>query len=271
MRSLIYWSLALLTAVNVHAHKVSNTGRCGKSNNGLVCTGSAFGNCCSQSGWCGTSPSHCGVGCDKNFGTCTPATSSYSPTAKISYDGTCGGSKGFTCQGSSFGNCCSSYGYCGSTSAYCGTGCNSKFGSCARVQTTSSTRPASTKASSSSSAARPASTGKVSTNARCGYMYGATEGFSCQGSKFGDCCSEYSYCGSDPAYCGAKCQPGFGRCTSPQSSSSLICDFVSSTDLFVPIAVAVAVVNHTNPRYTFNDTHCFELLQQFQRFVIKRL
>jgi hypothetical protein len=48
MRSLIYWSLALLTAVNVHAHKMSNTGRCGKSNNGLVCTGSAFGNCCSQ-------------------------------------------------------------------------------------------------------------------------------------------------------------------------------------------------------------------------------
>ncbi|KAE8847587.1 hypothetical protein PTNB73_01435 [Pyrenophora teres f. teres] len=190
MRVLIYWSFALLAAVNVHAFKVSDTGRCGKANNGLVCTGSAFGNCCSQSGWCGTSSGHCGVGCDKNFGTCTTATSPQGPKGVVSYDGTCGGSKGLTCQGSSFGNCCSSYGYCGSTSAYCGVGCNANFGGCARGQTTSSMRPTSIKPSPTSAAPRPTSTGKLSTNARCGYMYGATEGFNCLGSRFGDCCSE---------------------------------------------------------------------------------
>jgi hypothetical protein len=42
------------------------------------------------------------------------------PLAKraVSSDGSCGGSDGNTCQGSSFGNCCSQYGYCGSAAAY---------------------------------------------------------------------------------------------------------------------------------------------------------
>ncbi|KAF2026994.1 hypothetical protein EK21DRAFT_32845, partial [Setomelanomma holmii] len=51
-------------------------------------------------------------------------------TSKISSDGTCGGSKGYTCEGSTFGNCCSQYGYCGKTTTYCGAGCNSAFGTC---------------------------------------------------------------------------------------------------------------------------------------------
>lgn len=34
---------------------------------------------------------------------------------------------------------------------------------------------------------------KVSKNARCSYAHGATGGFSCLGSKFGDCSSQYSY------------------------------------------------------------------------------
>ncbi|KAI1331144.1 carbohydrate-binding module family 18 [Xylariaceae sp. FL0255] len=46
----------------------------------------------------------------------------------VSTDGSCG--IGVTCQGSSYGNCCSSYGYCGASIAYCGSGCNPEFGSC---------------------------------------------------------------------------------------------------------------------------------------------
>jgi hypothetical protein len=46
----------------------------------------------------------------------------------ISTEGSCG--NGVTCQGSSFGICCSGHGYCGSTDEYCGTGCNSAFGTC---------------------------------------------------------------------------------------------------------------------------------------------
>ncbi|TGO13015.1 hypothetical protein BTUL_0078g00240 [Botrytis tulipae] len=47
---------------------------------------------------------------------------------KVSTDASCG--NGYTCNGSSFGNCCSQYGWCGSTSTYCGTGCQSGFGTC---------------------------------------------------------------------------------------------------------------------------------------------
>ncbi|KAL8711846.1 MAG: hypothetical protein Q9220_003790 [cf. Caloplaca sp. 1 TL-2023] len=59
--------------------------------------------------------------------------------ATISPDATCGGAKGYTCLGSSFGNCCSTNGWCGSTAAYCVTGCQSAFGSCGTGTTTSST------------------------------------------------------------------------------------------------------------------------------------
>lgn len=45
-------------------------------------------------------------------------------------DGTCGPQAGFTCQGSSSGNCCSQWGWCGSTSDYCAAGCQSGFGTC---------------------------------------------------------------------------------------------------------------------------------------------
>jgi hypothetical protein len=61
--------------------------------------------------------------------TSTKASSSAVATpSKISTDGSCGGS--ITCQGSTFGNCCSQHGWCGSTSDYCGAGCQPAFGSC---------------------------------------------------------------------------------------------------------------------------------------------
>ncbi|KAF2026348.1 hypothetical protein EK21DRAFT_28968, partial [Setomelanomma holmii] len=50
----------------------------------------------------------------------------------------------------------------------------------------------------------------VSTNARCGVDFG---GRTCLESKYGDCCSQYSYCGSTSDYCApAKCQAGYGKC-----------------------------------------------------------
>ncbi|KAM3075586.1 hypothetical protein ACMFMG_007723 [Clarireedia jacksonii] len=60
----------------------------------------------------------------------TSTTTAAQPTAtlKVSTDASCGGQT--TCQGSSFGDCCSQYGYCGSTSAYCGSGCQKGFGTC---------------------------------------------------------------------------------------------------------------------------------------------
>jgi len=49
----------------------------------------------------------------------------------------------------------------------------------------------------------------VSQDGSCGQAAGRT----CQGSVFGDCCSQYNYCGSSEGHCGEKCQPAFGTCS----------------------------------------------------------
>ena len=113
--------------------KVTTDGQCGA--NGATCLGATFGNCCSSSGWCGTSDAHCGTGCQAGFGNCgivSKTTTATPPgaTKTVSTDATCGGAGGFTCQGSAFGNCCSASGWCGKETAYCGTGCQKEFGTC---------------------------------------------------------------------------------------------------------------------------------------------
>ncbi|KAE8843865.1 hypothetical protein HRS9122_04968 [Pyrenophora teres f. teres] len=69
----------------------------------------------------------------------------------VSTDGSCGGSQGFTCKGSSFGDCCSEYGYCGSRNPYCGPGCQWGFGSCATMP--SPVRPSPTPSATPTAAA----------------------------------------------------------------------------------------------------------------------
>ncbi|KAH7346083.1 hypothetical protein BKA66DRAFT_505795, partial [Pyrenochaeta sp. MPI-SDFR-AT-0127] len=170
---------------------ISTSARCGPSF-GFTCQGSSFGDCCSSYGYCGSTRDYCGTGCQSGYGSCqstsSPSASSSAslpivspvPIGKTSQDGSCGGSKGYSCLNSKFGNCCSQYGWCGSTSAYCKTGCNSAFGTCSG--TSSSIRPSVyispsvTPSSTRSSPATPSSTLKVSTNARCGYQYNASPG-----------------------------------------------------------------------------------------------
>jgi peptidoglycan/xylan/chitin deacetylase (PgdA/CDA1 family) len=113
----------------------------------------------------------------------------------VSTDGTC--SSTITCQGSTFGNCCSQYGYCGSTSTYCGTGCQPSYGTCSSSTTTTTSTPTTTSAASKS----------TSTDGSCGGT------ITCQGSTFGNCCSQYGYCGSTTDYCGTGCQSSFGTCS----------------------------------------------------------
>ncbi|OAG11159.1 FAD-binding domain-containing protein [Paraphaeosphaeria sporulosa] len=153
------------------AATVSNDATCGGTNK-YTCLGSTFGNCCSSAGWCGSTSAYCGTGCQSAYGNCgsnsptsskpvssksiaSSTKSSSAPastsTKKVSTDATCGGSKGYTCLGSSFGNCCSANGWCGSTSAYCGTGCQSGFGNCGSNNGASSTVLSSTKVTSATS------------------------------------------------------------------------------------------------------------------------
>jgi hypothetical protein len=90
---------------------------------------------------------------------------------------------------------------CGSTVAYCGTGCQSAFGSCnprpSNKASSSSAKASSTtlrtsvstasRTPSRTSSASPSSSQLVSTNARCGPLFG---GKTCLGTKWGNCCSQ---------------------------------------------------------------------------------
>ncbi|CAI9629312.1 unnamed protein product [Alternaria burnsii] len=236
MRSIILALFAALPVINaaVSSPPISKTGRCGSSF-GLTCTGSSFGNCCSQYNYCGKTSAHCDAGCQSGFGTCKNSPAPIAASLKVSKDGSCGGKSGSTCLKSVFGNCCSQYGYCGSSNAYCGSGCNPAFGSCSSSSSVSPTtaHPTSTSTRVTATASSPATkpgVQKISTNARCGNAYQASPlGMTCAGSKWGNCCSQYSYCGSTDTYCGSGCQPGFGNCK-PASSSP------SSTPAKAPVA-----------------------------------
>ncbi|TKA30367.1 hypothetical protein B0A50_02594 [Salinomyces thailandicus] len=50
-----------------------------------------------------------------------------------------------------------------------------------------------------------------STNGRCG----GNSGFTCKGSKFGQCCSIHGWCGRGDEYCEAYCDPQHGKCNDP--------------------------------------------------------
>ncbi|OBT52520.1 hypothetical protein VE04_06298 [Pseudogymnoascus sp. 24MN13] len=183
---------------------VSPDGTCGGSI-GYTCAGSTFGRCCSIYGDCGSSADYCSTYCDTTgqFGTCSPTstTSSIKSTSPlvVSPDGTCGGSTGYTCSGSTFGACCSIYGDCGSSSDFCSTYCDTTgvFGTCSASPTTSS--------------AKSTSTTDVSPDGTCG---GST-GYTCSKSTFGSCCSIYGDCGSSTDYCVTYCDKTgtFGTCT----------------------------------------------------------
>ncbi|KAH7407055.1 hypothetical protein DE146DRAFT_607491 [Phaeosphaeria sp. MPI-PUGE-AT-0046c] len=105
-------------------HPVDTLANCISGVNKFICKGSTFGDCCSSSGFCGTTTAHCSAGCQTTFGTCT--------STDLSPDGTCtcGGTSKFQCKGSAFGDCCSSSGYCGSTTGHCTAGCQAGFGTC---------------------------------------------------------------------------------------------------------------------------------------------
>ncbi|KAI7048937.1 hypothetical protein KC327_g1276 [Hortaea werneckii] len=69
----------------------------------------------------------------------------------------------------------------------------------------------------SSSAALPVSTGAVSEDGTCGPE---NDGQTCEGSGFGDCCSEYGFCGSTDFYCDTGCLVGYGKCNNAPAQSN---------------------------------------------------
>jgi len=187
--------------------KTSTSGRCGKD------FGSCPNNkCCSKYGYCGTTDSHCGAGCQSEFGICqngtnkTPSSSKPTPstktTTKVSTNGRCGEDFG-TCPNN---KCCSKYGYCGTSDAHCGTGCQSEFGRCNGKTTTTK------KSTTVIKKTTTITSKKTSTSGRCGSSDGV-----CPNNK---CCSKYGYCGTSDDHCGTGCQSEFGRCNSSQTTNT---------------------------------------------------
>ena len=103
-------------------------GRCGSDFDGATCDANGpYGSCCSQQGWCGSTPMHCLLsnGCQSGCEAAstqtssvahsepimTPTTSFTPPsiaTGKPTSDGTCGaGHNWMTCDGWPAGGCCS--------------------------------------------------------------------------------------------------------------------------------------------------------------------
>ncbi|KAK2736107.1 chitin binding protein [Colletotrichum kahawae] len=162
----------------------TSDGTCGSAA-GKSCVGYSGGTCCSQYNYCGNTDAHCGTGCQSLFGSCQSSASGASSAASSaagqatgtrtasasastntnpSSDGSCGGTKGFNCLGTNYGDCCSPYGYCGNTTAHCDTGCQSGFGKCSGT----------------------GSDVNVSLDGKCGNT-GTSGSETCQGSTFGNC------------------------------------------------------------------------------------
>ncbi|KAH7077904.1 hypothetical protein BKA63DRAFT_564457 [Paraphoma chrysanthemicola] len=225
---------------------LSTDGTCGGTT-GFKCKGSIYGNCCSKWGFCGNSPEHCDEGCEPSFGFCSSSESLSPPSAPSGFKtsiikeyGPKSSSSIFTT--SAIVTSTSSREDLKLTSSSIPT-------TATRTQATTSTytahktsfpaastQPPSTSSTplpssyylpvgkpspespepidnyssppSHSAAPPPKPVVKISPNGLCGI----TTGFTCGGSNFGNCCSEYNYCGNTPAYCSSGCQSEFGDC-----------------------------------------------------------
>ena len=140
----------------------------------------------------------------------------------VSPDGSCGGTKGYTCQGSTYGNSCNRNNRCGSSSDYSysqvSKGCQPAYGYCVPR-------------------------GSVSPDGSCG----GSDGFICIGSNFGNSCGRYNLCGRDAGYSGAGCQPQYGYCaqctTTVQPSTLTSTRYTTTTISSIPVTTQTATVS----------------------------
>ena len=216
------------------ATSYSLDGKCGPSVGNLLCDPKSSvytGSCCSQYGWCGNTPAHCGDGClsgcnngaepsvAQPAATPAPAPGAAAPRD----DGRCGKDfGGATCDAKgAYGGCCSSYGYCGTTDGHClvANGCQNGCKDGAQVSqappvaSSAVTRPPSSTTSgepvlgkpSSVVSAHPSPTGVPTVDGSCGAKFGNTI---CGDWAQGSCCSMYGYCGNTTSHCGEGCQNG---------------------------------------------------------------
>ncbi|KAL4750543.1 hypothetical protein BDW72DRAFT_175619 [Aspergillus terricola var. indicus] len=73
------------TCNDASVQTVSTTGSCGATlTSNVTCLGSEYGDCCSRMGYCGGNASYCGDGCQSEFGSCEPSSSTSSSISSSS-------------------------------------------------------------------------------------------------------------------------------------------------------------------------------------------
>ncbi|KAM5351096.1 hypothetical protein ACJ41O_003819 [Fusarium nematophilum] len=105
--------------------EISPNQKCG-GDTGYTCEGSRFGNCCSWYGFCGSSDTYCGTGCNWDFGSCKPPEGEVHDTT----NGLCGHQFKASCFNYGDKKCCSGWGFCGNSESHCKIGCQKGFGEC---------------------------------------------------------------------------------------------------------------------------------------------
>ncbi|KAF9728819.1 chitin binding protein [Paraphaeosphaeria minitans] len=180
----------------------SPDGRCG-SPTGFNCFGKIDGSCCSAHGWCGFSASHCGAGCQGDFGICDEgssgkASNGTSTSSKVASKAS-STDKATTSSTGKTPNSTSSKASSKTFSSNKATSSASRTG-----KASSSSAPAPSNASATSAPKQV----MLSPNGQCG----GDEGYHCHGFAAGSCCSSAGWCGSSPSHCGTGCQSGFGSC-----------------------------------------------------------
>lgn len=103
----------------------STDGTCGTTHGNRLCAGK-WGDCCHLNGTCGTGDAFCGTSVCQ-MGNCTLPSTGTGGGGMPSWhdgnstDGTCGGTKKFTCN-VVYGHCCNKDSVCGSLPSDCGVG-----------------------------------------------------------------------------------------------------------------------------------------------------
>ena len=80
----------------------------------------------------------------------------------------------------------------------------------------------------------------VSNDGQCGGSV------TCQGSKYGDSCSEWGWCGSNSSYSGHGCQPAFGTCGETGSGKIPAANLQSTSTTFVTMVVTTSSSLHSS-------------------------
>ena len=109
------------------------------------------------------------------------------------------------------------------------------------------TNTASTTANTLPNGGRPPPSGEgyqyVSKDSKCGSKSSVRA--TCNGSKFGECCSEAGFCGFDDSYCMGGCQSDFGTCGQagihPPISSETVTTKASTTSPSNPVKTALTI------------------------------